>query len=187
MPVPRLALDLANVVGWATILVTPVTAVGVIVSAIALINQSRQARFAATLDSLWRFDDQLHGPEMRRIRLAAAKGLKQKRDVPEIVDVLNYFEMLGLIFRKGGIDRDAALSNFGYWVIGYWYACQDHIAKDRADDPSAWDEYRGLTAVLEKMDLKRRRKFAAPERALAEPSSPQQVGEFLEGEGKLKV
>lgn len=186
MLVTRLVFDLATWVGWATILATVVTAVGVIVAVVTLVNQSKQARFGATIDSLWRFDDQLHGTDMRRIRLAAARGLQQGHDVPEIVDVLNFFEMLGFVFRKGGMYKDAALNNFGYWVIGYWYACHDHVAKDQRDDPSAWEEYEGLKTTLEKMDREKKRRTGGTT-LVANPGAPDAIRAFLDNESKLKV
>ena len=181
------AFDLTSAVGWATIGATLIAALGVIVRVATLILQGRQVRFSPAIDSLWRFDDQLHGQDMRRIRLAAAKALKQRKDIPEIVDVLNFFEMLGLIFRKGGIDKDAALSNFGYWVRGYWYACHDRIASDRKKDPTAWEEYERLKNALEEMEEKRRRKFKAARPATPEPMGAEKIGEFLNDETKLKV
>lgn len=181
------AFDLASAVGWATIGAAVIAALGIIVALATLIAQGRQVRFSATLDSLWRFDDQLHGQEMRGIRLAAAKALKQRKDIPEIVDVLNFFEMLGLIFRKGGIDKDAALSNFGYWVRGYWYACRDRIASDRKKDPTAWEEYERLKTALEEMDAKRSRKFRAVYPSTAGPMWAEEIKEFLNDELKLKV
>jgi hypothetical protein len=192
--VTTLTFDLGSAGQWATIVGAPLTAASVIVAAAAIIWQSRQAQFTATLDSLWHFDDELHGNTMRRIRLAAATALMAGKDVPEIVDVLNYFEMLGLVFRKKGIDPEVTLENFGAWVIGYWYACQDRIAKDRTGDPSnpgdqgdpsAWEEFEGMKTALEQLDLKKKR-AAARGSVFAAPSPPN-VTAFLDDECNLTV
>ncbi len=146
--------DLSAAVQWAQLVVAAFTAVGVIVALYAIFSQGRAARFSATVENLWRFDDQLHGPEMCRERVAAAKALQAGKHVPEIVDVLNFFEFVGLMVRKGALDTDAANSNFGYWVIRYWYQCQRRIADDRATDPTSWKDFERLKDSCERLEAK---------------------------------
>jgi hypothetical protein len=155
-PTPS-GFDLSSAVQWAQLIVAVFTGAGVIIALAAIFSQGRAARFSATVENLWRFDDQLHGPDMCRERVAAAKALDAGKHVPEIVDVLNFFEFVGLMVRKGALDTDAANSNFGYWAIRYWYQCQRRIAEDRVTDPTSWKDFERLKDACEKLEAKHHR------------------------------
>src|SRR5207302_10446508 len=84
-PLPG-GFDLGTAVQVAQLVATVFTGVGVIVALGALFLQGRNVRFSATVENLWRFDDQLHGPDMGRERVVAARALQAGKHVPEIVD-----------------------------------------------------------------------------------------------------
>jgi hypothetical protein len=179
-----LTFDLASAVEWATVVGTFVAAAGVLVAVIAMTFQVRQAGFAATAENLWRFDDEWRGSDYRTIRLAAAKALKAGTDAPEIFDILGFFEMLGLLARRGGIDEEVVRNDFTYWARNYWYACESIIKKDRQDhnDDSLWLEYQGL---VDRLDHPKGLLWVRVYTGTPKPSA-QNLQDFFDNEMKVK-
>jgi hypothetical protein len=179
--------DLTSAVAWAQIIATIVTGIGVVVAILTVWSQGRQVRFSATVDNLWRFDDQWRGPDFRALRLAAAAALKTKnKNAPQIFDILGFFEMLGLMTRKGAIDIEVVSNNFGYWAINYWHLCEPTVTDDRDanKDPSLWQEYEGLVNSLAEMTTKSNW-FKFPIFAGIQKPSDNELQDFLANESKL--
>lgn len=153
-------MDVASLANWATVGATIVAAIGVLVAIVTLIvtlrSQTRLARFAATSDNIWRFDDQWHTDEFRALRLAAVAALKDGKQVPEAIDVWNFFEMLGLMSHKKAVDVEVVANKFASRVIDYWYLSEALIRmrRNHYQDPSLWVEFEWLKNSVEWLQTK---------------------------------
>ncbi len=49
-------------------------------------------------------------------------------------DVMNFFEDMGMLFRRGYLDREMIWDTFGYYARMWWSACKDYIAEERVQD-----------------------------------------------------
>lgn len=142
-------------------------------------NKSKQAQ---DIDLILKFDDRFNDDSFRMIRVAAAKSIiifrdklaterKNKTsgktndpylsllnaynasDVKE--DVFDFFEGLGLLFRRFQIDEELVWSNFFRWVNGYWQSAKEYILEERKEDETVWEDFKNLYEHLSEVEKKR--------------------------------
>jgi hypothetical protein len=142
-----LAIAREVVVEW-----NAVAAVGGLVAAVialvALIVQSRQTGFALGVDLLLKLDERFESAAMLECRRHAARGLLEGRP-KDAADVLNFFELVGLLLRRKAIAELMVWHDLSYWVINYYEATSEYIAQCRRQDANVWSEvawlYRQMT------------------------------------------
>jgi len=127
-----------------------------LVAVVAVIVQIRLALFTAGIDNLWRLSDQWDGPPMTAKRAIVATSLLMNVEPDEIVDVLGFFELLGYLVRKRGVDSEAAWSFFSDQAIPYWLASQMSITKDRQTDKTYWVDFEWLFDLMIGIELRKR-------------------------------
>jgi hypothetical protein len=95
--------------------------------------------------------------------------------------VINFFEDMGMLFRRNYLDREMVWDTFGYFARMWWSACRDYIAQERADagDNIFFADFEYLVERICEDDVKKRRKT----RAELEPSRAD-VKTFLESEAQ---
>jgi hypothetical protein len=198
------ASDLNALVAWAQIGATIIGLVGVLVAIVTLIatllSQTQLARFAATSSNIWKFDELWHSDEFRSLRLAAVTFLKSRPvtgdPAPELIDIWNFFEMLGLMTHKRAIDNAVVGNKFEGKVINYWYLSENLIKARRKDkrNPSLWSEFEWLRKAME--DVQDRAKhpklsffFGWSFRLFICRTKPTEdaLAKFMADESKLKV
>jgi hypothetical protein len=110
------------------------------------------SRFALGVDLTLRLDERFESPEFLKKRHAAAYAIKQQPG-SDIEGVLDFFESLGLLTRRGALDREFVYSTFFYWLHGYMTKCQDFIAEQRKRYPARYGDlvwlHRKLVAIEE--------------------------------------
>lgn len=126
------------------------TGIGVIVTVIVFIVESRRSRFARAIDILMQFDSRFDSPEFRGIRRCAAEFLlsgakEEDRDGRQaIADVLNFFETVAFLYRNKVIEANMVWHTFASWLLPYWKASDSYLRRRLLDDPNSYRE----TAVL---------------------------------------
>jgi hypothetical protein len=123
-----------------------------IVAIVALFLQSRQTAFAIAVDLLLKMDERFDSPEMLRRRQCAARGLLNGSE-DNVRDVLNYFELVGLLMRRKALDRAMVWHDLSYWITQYADAARDYINAERHKDPNLWTELLWLDAQM--LDIER--------------------------------
>ncbi len=145
---------------------------------------SGSAEELAVLDNLWKFTDGWGTKEMRAARIAVANGLTNgnlQAVEDEIRDVLDFFETLGLLVRKGAVDIDVAWNGFAVWATSYWQSLSPWLGKKRQGDETLWAEYERLQLLLIKTDAKQRKRTEEQVREAYEADR----ADFLERESQL--
>src|SRR5207302_6853258 len=100
---------------------------------------------AMRVDSILRLDDQLNGSRVCDARAkAAAAFLAGNRRPIDVDDVLDFFEIVGLLLERGAIDEEMAWAFFSPWVFHYVHGFGDYVATSCQDDPAAWEHVRPL-------------------------------------------
>jgi hypothetical protein len=151
------------------------------------ILQRKQAHTALTVDILVRLDMHFRGEEMRTTRKDAAEYLlryylhqnneaivNEENDVGDpLPDVLDFFDLIGLLTRKDELDMELIYTTFYPFVLRYYPAAQKYIEEVRhseADkDETAWENFEWLyKEVLSKR----------------EPLPEEKIKEFFEDEVK---
>jgi len=157
--------------------IAAVVAAGVAI--VAVLIQIGLARFSDSVENLWRFYDQWYGAPMLRGRPLAATSLLEGGDAAAIVDVLGFFELLGYMVRKRGIDVEAAWSFFSDFALPYWVASRSYVDRDRQIDQTYWQDFEWLHKAMIRIESKKRHLS----RTIVEPSAGAAT-RFLEQEAR---
>ncbi len=148
---------------------------GMIVALSAFIWQVKRARFNQSIDLLFKLENDFFGTAKRLQRAKAANGM-ERGDFLEAEPILDFFETMALLLRRGALDTELVWHTFFYWVDHYYEASRNHIAQRQSFDPLVWKDLGYLVKQLRQMQTTRlgAQKYSAPTR--------EQVSNFLEEE-----
>jgi hypothetical protein len=131
---------------------------------------------------LLNFDERFNSESFRKIRIAAAKSIITFRkklalarlkklssitDDQDLIlhevykasnvkeDIFDFFEGLGLIFRRYNVDEEIVWSYFFSWVDGYWQTAQEYILEEQKQNSTVWEDFKYLYDQLAKVEMKR--------------------------------
>jgi hypothetical protein len=128
---------------------------GAVVAIIALIIQQCRARQIHSVDLIMKLIEQFDSDEFRKKRRKAAKVLLARIDetdeqpgVPEVDDILNFFENMCYLQRIWVLSKQLIWVNFYNWLHGYYHSAARYIAETRRADVTGWKE---LCAVDKKL------------------------------------
>ena len=105
--------DIWNSVTWDAIKeIASWVAIGV--SIIALWTQIRRSRFTQGVDLILKLENRFEGNLIKSARKRAAKAILNNRKSPggDVDDVLDFFEMVGLFYRRHALDEDMVWCTF---------------------------------------------------------------------------
>lgn len=125
-----MSVDFNALAAWAAV-------VAALAAVVALWTESRRSRFALGVDLILKLDERFNSEEMRRARRAAAKSLLDKTHT-EADEVLDFFEMIGFLARRGALDEKMIWETFFYWIYRYWHCAKEYIERQREGDPTLW-------------------------------------------------
>lgn len=141
--------------------VAALAAVAAALAAIAaLVAESKRSRFAQSVELLLRFEDRFASPEFLGIRKRAVEGLAAG-NAGECDDVLDFFETIGLLVKKGALDPQMVWSSFSYWLLHYTVAASEYISKARSADPALWGYLIFLQNIVREIESDEGGKLAA--------------------------
>lgn len=126
-----------------------ISCVGVIVSLSAFAFQVHRARFNQSIDLLFRLENDFFGPSKRLQRVKAARGLLVGQAL-EAEPILDFFETMALLLRRGALDREIVRHTFFYWIDRYYQATAEKIAIRQTIDPLVWRNLTLFVQILRK-------------------------------------
>jgi hypothetical protein len=147
-------LILSALISAATSFVTTLTA---LIGIPILIHQSRQAAFSMKVDNLLKKEEFFESENMMANRRKAANAIRKQKFGPEIEDVLDFFEGVGLLLKKGAVDPEMVWSDFSETAFGYWYSSDEYIKQERNKDKYYWENFEHLINVLLKISKRKYR------------------------------
>jgi hypothetical protein len=110
-----------------------------IVSVAVAIWNVHATHVALQVDNLLKMDERFNREDMLRTRSIAADNLLQHRETPELDDILDFCDSLGLLVRKGTVDDEMAWSFFADLEV-YVAESAKFIARAQHDDPATWTD-----------------------------------------------
>jgi hypothetical protein len=152
-----------------------ISSAGTILAVVAFTWQVRRARFNQSIDLLFKQENDFFGAAKKIQRVKAASDLLTGKSL-EAEPILDFFETMALLERRGALDKEIVWHTFFYWIDHYYEATKDLIAKRQKNDPLVWKDLVKFVAILRKFQSER--SGATPYR----PPSPEQVTNFLEEE-----
>jgi hypothetical protein len=82
-------------------------------------------------------------------RKAASAALLKNTDHPSVIDILNFFDSVGMLLRTGVIDDALAFHNFGRRALAYWSFAKSYVEGCRTTIPNVWNDFDSV--LVEKM------------------------------------
>lgn len=176
-----------DIVTWATVIGGFATAISVLVTLLAIWHDGHEARFSLNTELLLRLYEQFDSDHMRVERKNAASALLEiieKGEAPRyklnsLEQMLNYFELLGLLLKRGAIDKKSAKTMFSFWLRRYWQAAFSQLHPSK---PSYIEVARNGTNKLLWQNAEDLVHEIAPRNALV---SEQELRDFLLDEAQL--
>lgn len=147
-----------------------VSSASVVLALCGFIWQIQRARFNQSVDLLFRLENDFFGPAKRLQRVKASRDLL-RGEVLEAEPILDFFETMALLLRRGALDREIVKHTFFYWIDHYYQATQTFIAARQQVNPLIWKDLTQLVARL--------RVTQTAQVAGYRPPSPDQVAAFL--------
>ncbi len=148
------------------------SAVGTTIALSAFAYQVHRARFNQSVDLLFRLENDFFGPAKRIQRAKACRDLAAGKTL-EAEPILDFFETMALLQRRGALDAEMVRHTFFYWIDRYYQALEPIILERQRRDPLVWKDL----AVLEK-ELQRNKARELKVDALPK-LTPEQIAEFL--------
>ncbi len=142
--------------------------------------QIRRARKQTQIQHLLQLDHEFSTNPLIEYRFALAKKrLENRNDDPfELYRLLDFFETIGLLVRRGFLDPHDVWNTFGYWILNLYKDAEDLIRELREDDPAT---YKDLLCLVEKT-----RRIEKAEGGVLEFPSREDVQDFWQEESEIK-
>lgn len=156
----------------------------VLVGVIALIYQIRLSRFAIGVETLLKLDERFEGRRMVAARRKAAQSLLKNSD-EDVEDVLDFFDMVGLLTRRGAVDAVVVWNCFFEWIRCYWILAEEYVKTVRQEEknPAIWAEAEWLYRKV--VEIEKRHSKATDEDLKI--LSREKREDFLNGESSIDL
>jgi hypothetical protein len=142
------------------IVISTVAAMAAFIAAVVGIYQAKRLSAGISVDTLFKLTDEY--TEREESCSEAATGLLaangqwstlSESQSEALEDVLNFFDLVGHLVKKGALDLEMAYSYFFDDARLYWNAAKDYIAKKRTED--TWEDFIYLQHQLASLAKKR--------------------------------
>jgi len=172
-------VDYTAIAAWAAV-------VAALAAIVAIWTEGKRARFSQGLELLLRLDEEFDSEEFKKKRRAVAKLLLKEEEnfekgkrLEEVEDILNHFQIIGFLLRKGVLDKELVWVHFFFWLNHYYLFLKPHIASVREWEPTAWEDVDWLHRRLAVLERKHR-----PKGMSIQPTD-EMIREFLTRESAL--
>ena len=149
-----------------------------VVSVLGLWFQIQRSAFSMSVDLTLKLDDKFNSDSFRKQRAKSAKSISKSK-FKEAEDVFDFFETIGLLVRRGALDKEVAWHSFFHWIHGYWTSSSAYIIEERRKNSSVYKDF----ALLHEMmcDFEKENNHLTDSEITL---SPEDVKEFLDDESK---
>ncbi len=148
------------------------SAVGTTVALSAFAYQVHRARFNQSVDLLFRLENDFFGPTKRIQRAKACRDLAAGKTL-EAEPILDFFETMALLQRRGALDAEMVWHTFFYWIDHYYQALKPAILERQRQEPLVWQDFVTLAAKVQALQARRLGVSRVPD------LTPEQIAAFL--------
>jgi hypothetical protein len=124
-----------------------ISLLGTTIALSAFAYQIHRARFNQSVDLLFKLENDFFGPGKRIQRAKACRDLMNGETL-EAEPILDFFETMALLLRRGALDAEMVRHTFFYWINHYYTALEPNIIARQKADPLVWKDLTKLIAVL---------------------------------------
>ena len=133
------------------------TAAIFVTGVVALVYAKRQLaqnRESDKVQHLVRFIEQFEDEPMASYRkIVAEKRIKGTSYPPEAESILNFFEAIGLLVRRGYLDISDVWNSFGYWMFSVYADFREEIEQEQRADRSYYEDFCTLVDGLREIEV----------------------------------
>ena len=177
-------VDYTAISSWAAV-IAALTAV------YAIWAEGKRARFSQGLDLLQKLSNEFNSDPFKEKRRAIAKILLKDKNQQAITkkdtstlkttgtDILDHFQTVGILMRRGILDEELVYSEYFFWLEGYWICLQKVYSAFSEVDITVWEDAQWLYKLLKKFEKK-----LPPKGKVVEPTE-EDLKYFLEYECRL--
>lgn len=143
--------------GWVAVIVA---VVAVILQAVQVWLQNKTTREQLRVNFYLELRKQFDSPEFRRARGYLAQQFLAKDFQEGIITtpthdeiqetVMNFFEDMGTLLRRGYLDSELITDTFSYYGLGWWNVCKEYIIEERKthnNDPTLFSDFEKLATL----------------------------------------
>ena len=140
--------------------------VGTLIAIYQIWADRRTTRFTIGVGLLTDLFDRFNEENMWKKRSKASKFLIEKsdqtqfseKDDPDVDDILDFFEMIGLLVKRGALDPTMVWNTFFYCFFGYYHGAKNYMDAciETKDDQTLWENVIFLYNQLIKIENKKR-------------------------------
>jgi hypothetical protein len=149
-----------------------ISASGTIIALSAFAYQVHRARFNQSVDLLFKLENDFFGPAKRLQRAKACRDLSLGKTL-EAEPILDFFETMALLLRRGALDPEMVFHTFFYWLNHYYQALKPAILERQKTEPLVWQDLTALVAKGQRFQADRLHVRAIPK------LTPEQIAAFL--------
>ena len=152
------SINRASPLNWVTAIGALIASIVGIVTIIILTKQSRLTKRTIDISVLLELEARFEKESMLQKRKKASNSLLSKKNLGArenlgvLDDVLNFFELIGLLLGKGALDQEMVTSEFSFYAYCYWEASHEYIKQIRSRDPNYWIHYEELIKAMNKIN-----------------------------------
>lgn len=119
-------------------------------------RQLAENRESDKVQHLVRFIERFEDQPMASCRKAVAeKKIKGTSYPPEAENILNFFETIGLLVRRGYLDISDVWNSFGYWMFNVYADFREEIEQEQRADRSYYEDFCTLIDGLRKIEVEK--------------------------------
>jgi hypothetical protein len=149
-----------------------ISGAGTIIALSAFAYQVYRARFNQSVDLLFRLENDFFGPAKKTQRATACRELSAGISV-EAEPILDFFETMALLLKRGALDEEMVWHTFYYWISHYYQALAPYISEKQNADPLVWQDFSTLVKSVDRLQAKRLGVSTLP------PFTPEEIAAFL--------
>lgn len=103
------------------------------------------------------FAERFDALSMVEARRRLAQQLYESAPHAEIQEaVMDFYEDLGLVLKRGYLDEEMAWSTFGFYAVRWWGNCRSYVQRERKEtrDPTVFEDFEALVGRFRARDQK---------------------------------
>lgn len=139
--------------GWPADYLPPLIALAAFgLSFVVFLSAKRRERFKLGIDLILKLGERFESAAMREHRAAAALALRKsdEGDIPALDSVLDFFEDVAFLVRRGAVDVEAVYEFFSHWIEIYARASAEYRRSDHGS--LVWEGFERLIPTLEQFE-----------------------------------
>jgi hypothetical protein len=146
-------MDFKVVIDSVSAVATSVIAITAVWALVYAHKQLKQARESEKVKHLIEFNTEFDCNPMAQWRKSVAEPrLKGVAFPDEALRLLDFFDTIGLLVRRGYLDEDDVWSTFGYWIFNIHSDFRDEIEQMQRSDENAYSDSCDLLERLRKIE-----------------------------------